>query len=122
VLNVALVSGFGALQFHYLVAPALAFPIVLMAGYFLHVRLTFHEVPSWGSFARYALAMASNYPLLMILLFLLCGLGRLPVGPATGVATIILFVWNFCSARWAVSRPSIASRVAQTGQAQGPIT
>ncbi|NVO15186.1 MAG: GtrA family protein [Rhodoplanes sp.] len=109
-LNIALMGGFGALGLHWLPATVLAFPLVLVPGYLLHVHWTFVGRRSWASFRRYTLAMASNYPLYTVLLFGLCGLAGLAPGPATAIATVVMVAWNFVASRWAIlpGRPAPA--------------
>jgi putative flippase GtrA len=88
--------GFGSI-----VASLIAFGPVLLIGYALHSFFTFGALPSRLSFGRYTLAMLANFPLWVASLGLFSDLLKIPVaivGPAT---TLLIFVWNYLSARWA---------------------
>ncbi len=82
-------------------ASIVAFGPVLAIGYGLHLRFTFDREPSWGSFLRYLLATATNFPLWVAGLYLLHDLAGLAIAVAAPVTTLLIFLWNYLAARWA---------------------
>lgn len=89
---------------HYLPASLIAIAVVGPLGYFLHCRFTFRKALSLMGFARFMAGIAIAYPLLLALMMLFCsGLG-LRVSIATPLATVVLFVFNYLSAHWAIAR------------------
>jgi|SRR4051812_33659373 putative flippase GtrA len=88
----------------YLPATLLAVAVVAPLGFFLHCRFTFHKPPSLEGFLRFMAGIALAYPLLIALMMLFCaGLG-LPVYIASPLATVVLVVFNYVSAHWAIVR------------------
>jgi len=102
VLVIALVEH----RFGVLSASALAFVPVLVFGFALHSCFTFDSPPSRGAFVRYTLAMAANFPLWSAGLLLFCDLLRVPIALAAPATTVLIFAWNYGTARWAFSRHS----------------
>jgi len=89
---------------HYAVSCAISYVVVVVLGFALHVRYTFRQRASTGSFWRYALSMAANYPATLALLFLMCDIAGWPVAIAAPLATVLLFAANFLASRWAIVR------------------
>ena len=80
----------------------LAFALVTPIGFLLHSRFTFHEPLRWRAFWRFSAGVASAAPVAFAAMILLCsGLG-LHVAIATPIATLIVFLWNFVAAHWAI--------------------
>ncbi len=102
-LNNALVIGLVWAGFHPLAASLIAFLPVVAMGFALHSLLTFQIAMSKAAFLRYALAMATNFPAWSASLFILCDLLGAPISLAAPAATVMLIVWNFLSARWALT-------------------
>lgn len=92
---------------HYAVSCVISYGIVVVLGFALHARFTFGPAPTRASFGRYALGMAANYPMTLVLLFLLHDAARLPMAIAAPVATVVQFVWNYLATRWAFLRPRL---------------
>ena len=103
-LHNVIVIGLDRVAIHYVVSSAVSFVVVVLVGYLLHTALTYQAPRSFATFARYTLAMAANYPLIVALLFLMVTMGGLPVFIAAPAGTVILFGWNFLSSRWAIVR------------------
>ncbi len=102
VLVIVLVGrGFGVLA-----ASALAFLPVLVCGFALHSCFTFDAPPTRGAFVRYTLAMAANFPLWSAGLVFFCDLLRVPIALAAPATTVLVFAWNYGTARWAFGRRS----------------
>ncbi|WP_426169857.1 GtrA family protein [Sandarakinorhabdus sp. DWP1-3-1] len=101
--NVVMIAG-AALGAHYMPLAVLAFAIVTPLGYLLHARYTFVAPLSWRDFMRFASGIAAGFPLYFIVMATLCSGVGLPVVVAAPVATIVLYVWNYLSAHWAIYR------------------
>ena len=99
--NVALIAG-DLLGLHYVVTTAIAYVVVVLWGYGLHSLFTFGRELSARALFRYALGMAVNLPLSLVLMFLFCDVARVAVVVAAPATTVILFVWNFVTSRWAI--------------------
>jgi putative flippase GtrA/SAM-dependent methyltransferase len=103
-LHNAIVIGLDRVGIHYVGSSVVSFVIVVVVGYLLHTAFTFQAPRSLPSFARYAVAMAANYPLVVALLFLMVTLAGMPVPIAAPAGTLILFGWNFVTSKWAIAR------------------
>jgi len=104
VLHNAIVIGFDRIGIHYAISSLVSFVIVVAVGYLMHTAITFRAPRSFSSFARYAVAFAANYPLIVALLFLMVTVLDIPVTIAAPAGTVILFIWNFVASRWAIVR------------------
>lgn len=82
-------------------ATLIAFGPVLLIGYALHALFTFGAHPTRVSFSRFALSMAMNFPLWIAGLYLFSDVLRFPITIAAPATTVLIFVWNFASTRWA---------------------
>lgn len=101
-LNNILMIGFAHYGFNYLRATFLAFGPVLFTGYALHAIFTFETSASCLSFVRYTLAMAANYPVWIVALYIFCDLLGVSVAIAAPITTVLVFLWNYMAARWAL--------------------
>jgi len=87
---------------HYVPMSFLSFDIVTPLGYLLHAKFTFRQRLSLRDFLRFASGAAAGFPLYFLALAVLCtGLG-LSVIIAVPITTIMLFLWNYASAHWAI--------------------
>jgi putative flippase GtrA len=102
ILNNVLVIAFVHYGFGYLAATLLAFGPVLFVGYALHTIVTFKTSVSHLSFVRYTLAMATNFPIWIAALYVFCGAFGIAVTIAAPATTLLIFLWNYISARWAL--------------------
>jgi len=103
VLHNAVMIGCDFAGIHYVVSSLISYGLVVVCGFALHCYVTFEQRPSRKSFLRYAAAMATNYPASIVLMFLFCDLAGLSVPVAAPLATILLFAWNYLTARWAIA-------------------
>lgn len=87
---------------HYAPMTLIATLLVIPLGYLLHSGFTFGERPSWPAFFRFASGIAVGFPISLATFALLCSGFRLPMVIAAPIATVILFVWNYASSRWAI--------------------
>ena len=98
--NVAVIflvrHGFGGVT-----ASVIAFGPVLLVGYALHSMFTFGTQPTRVTFGRYTLAMLSNFPVWAALLYVFCDVLRISVALVAPAATVLIFLWNYASSRWA---------------------
>jgi putative flippase GtrA len=94
---------------HYALSCAISYVVVALLGFTLHVCYTFQRHATAASFLRYYLSMAANYPLTLVLLFLMCDIGSWPVAVAAPIATILLLAANFLASRWAIVGRPMAS-------------
>lgn len=99
--NVIMIGG-DWLGAHYLPMNFVSFALVTPLGYWLHSDFTFHGTLSLRGFLRFAAGVAAGFPISLLVMAILCsGLG-LPVIIAAPVATLVLFIWNYASAHWAI--------------------
>jgi putative flippase GtrA len=96
-------------QIHYAPACVISYVVVVVLGFALHLRFTFEQPATVASFWRYSLSMAANYPITLVLLFLMCEMAQWTVAAAAPVATVLLFLWNFFTGRWAIIHKPPAS-------------
>jgi len=83
-------------------ALVLSFLLTTPIGYLIHSAYTFEQVCSWQRLRRFMAGAVSGFVISAALMALLCsGLG-MRVAIATPIATLLLFVWNFALARWAI--------------------
>jgi putative flippase GtrA len=82
----------------------LSFAVIGTAGYLAHVHLTFRQAPGWRSYARFMAGVALGIPLAYAVLALLCDVLRIPMLAAAPIATIVLLIYNYLSARLAIMR------------------
>lgn len=97
-----LVIAFAHYGFGYFVASLLAFGPVLLIGYALHTAITFKTTVSYLSFFKYTIAVAANFPLWIVALWILCDVLNLPVEIAAPTTTTLIFLWNYSSTKWAL--------------------
>ena len=103
-LHNGLVIGLAGAGMPYPIALVLSFLTTVPVGYLFHSAVTFGEPRSWGRLLRFVGGSLAGFgwsALLMIAMH--NGLG-LPIVVATPLATILLFLWNFTAARWAIVR------------------
>lgn len=103
-LHNVLVIGLAGQGVPYPLALVVSFLITVPIGYLFHTMITFGEPRSWDRLIRFTTGSLAGFgwsALLMIGMH--NGLG-LPIVVATPLATVLLFLWNFASARWAIVR------------------
>jgi putative flippase GtrA len=99
--NVVMIVG-DLIGFHYLPMNFVSFGMVTLLGYWLHSRFTFRGQLSIAAFLYFAAGLAVGFPFSLLVMAILCtGLG-IPVIIAAPTATIVLFLWNYASAHWAI--------------------
>ena len=113
-LNYAIIVALSEVGLHYILAMLVAFAVVTPIGFFLHSRFTFGEPLRWPAFLRFSAGVASAAPIAFIAMIALISGLKLHVAIATPIATIIVFLWNFVAAHWAIV-PSFKFRSAFLG-------
>lgn len=107
--NVAVITlvryGFGSVS-----ASVIAFGPVLLVGFALHSLFTFATRPTRLTFGRYTLAMLSNFPAWAALLYVFCDVLRVSVSLVAPGATVLIFLWNYSSSRWAFRSTRLPER------------
>lgn len=76
--------------------------VVIPTGYLLHAGFTFGRGRSWRAFLRFAGSILAGFPISLLTVALLSGGAGLPMVIAAPVATLVLFVWNYATAHWAI--------------------
>ena len=104
VLNSLILIGLDRLGIHYVVSSLIAFVVVVSVGYSLHSWFTFRVRRGLSTFALYVVALAANYPLQVVMLYVLVDLMRLPIVIASPISTLALAGWNVFATRWALVR------------------
>jgi hypothetical protein len=90
---------------HYIPIMLLSFLVVAPLGYWLHSTYTFSEPRSLKGLLRFIAGGAVGIPLSLLTVAILCtGLG-LRLAVAAPIATVVLFLWNYGSAHWAIIGP-----------------
>jgi putative flippase GtrA len=89
---------------HYVLATFISFVILTPMGYLLHSRFTFHTAASLAGFLRFTAGIATAYPLSLGLMVLFCSVLEWPVLVAAPLTTVLLVVYNYVSAHWAILR------------------
>lgn len=97
-----IVIGSSLFGVHYVISTLISYVVVVLIGFFSHTYFTFSQTMSVPSFLRYAAAMIMNYPLLILIMFLLVDVAGFSVPIASPLATIILMGWNYFASRWAI--------------------
>ncbi|HMI18415.1 MAG TPA: GtrA family protein [Sphingomonas sp.] len=82
----------------------LSFLVIGTAGYVAHVHFTFRQAPGWRSYARFMAGVALGIPAAYAVLALLCDVLHVSMLAAAPIATVVLLVYNYLSARLAIMR------------------
>jgi putative flippase GtrA len=90
--------------YSYVVLTIAAFAVVTPIGYLLHASFTFRERLSMKAFLRFSSGAATGFPVALMTMAALCSGAHVPVILASPLTTVILFMWNFAAAHWAIRR------------------
>jgi putative flippase GtrA len=86
----------------YVTLSFLAIFISTPLGYLLHARFTFRMRLSWRNFFRFASSIAAGFPVYFLSMAALCSGLHVAVAYAAPITTILLYVWNYGCAHWAM--------------------
>lgn len=101
--NLIMIAG-DRLGIHYAALTTLCFALVTPFAYWMHTAFTFETERSFRGFFLFSAGVATAFPISLLLMALLySGLGA-PMIVAAPVTTVLLFVWNYFSARTAILR------------------
>lgn len=100
--NAVIIAG-DFLHIHYAAAVTVAFVLALVTGFVLHNAYTFRTAPTARSFLKYAAGMSTNYPIYMLLMFVLCDLVHIRPAISGLIATVLMVGWNYVLSRWAIA-------------------
>jgi putative flippase GtrA len=117
-LSNALVIGLDQLGVRYLVSTISATLTVTVVGYLLHSAYTFRVTPSFAALLRFFGATAVGSCLAILLMIILCGGFGLVASAAIPIATVIMFIWNFAFASWAIAGPARSHRGSDSAAAR----
>jgi putative flippase GtrA len=88
--------------YSYVTMTVIAYFCVTPFAYLGHAACTFNEEISVRGFLRFASGVALGFPLSFLSMAIFCsGLG-MPVVIAAPATTVVLFLWNYVSAHWAI--------------------
>jgi len=82
----------------------LSFLVIGTAGYGAHVYFTFRQTPGWRGYARFMAGVALGIPAAYAVLALLCDVLHIPMLLTAPIATLVLLIYNYLSARLAIMR------------------
>lgn len=106
-LNNLILIGGDALGLHVLICVTLTFVFVLPASYVAHACWTFEQRPSWLTFARFIGGSFSSLLVASVAIWSLHGLLGLPMWITAPTSTVIMVMYNYVLAHWAIKRPSL---------------
>ena len=86
----------------YVTSSILSLVVVIPTGYLLHAGFTFGRDRSWSAFFRFAGSILAGFPISLLTVALLSGGAGLPMTIVAPIATLVLFVWNYATAHWAI--------------------
>jgi putative flippase GtrA len=86
----------------YPAAIVLSFCVVTPIGYMFHSAYTFEALCSTRRLQRYMAAAVGGFFVSAVLMVVFCSGLRVPVAIATPIVTMLMFIWNFTLARWAI--------------------
>lgn len=99
--NALMILGYWA-GVSYVPMSLLSFLIVTPLGYSLHACFTFEASFSMYDLYRFSAGVAAGFPLYFIVMAILCSGIGLSIVLASPITTIILYLWNYASAHWAM--------------------
>ncbi len=99
--NVLLIGGDWS-GLHYGACIALTFVVSVPLSYLVHARWTFRTSHGWTGFARYLGGSVSSLVIAAFAVWFFRGLLGLPMLAAAPLATVVMTVYNYIMARWAV--------------------
>ena len=100
----AILIGMDALGASVLVCQLASASVLLPLGFWLQSHVTFRCERSWSGFLRYSAALITNFPIALIVLWLVRDELALPMWAAAPASTAALFCWNYLTSSWALSK------------------
>ena len=87
---------------HYMLALVISFVVLVPTAYALHSHYTFERDVAPARFVRFACGLVAAFPINFVLMIAMVSGLRLSVPVATLFSTVMLFAWNYITARWAI--------------------
>jgi putative flippase GtrA len=109
-LHNGIMIGLDRVGVHYVLCQTASAAVLLPVGYLLQSHLTFRAERSWRDFFRYSAALLTNFPVAIVVLWVLCDLLTLDMIWASPISMAVLFVWNYLTSAWAFARRSVRNR------------
>ena len=78
--------------------------VLLPLGFWLQSYVTFRCERSWSGFLRYSAALITNFPIALVVLWLVRDELALPMWAAAPASSAALFCWNYLTSNWALSK------------------
>jgi putative flippase GtrA len=103
-LHNAILIGADALGATVLVCQLASAAVLLPVGFWLQSHVTFRCERSWSGFLRYSAALITNFPVALVVLWLVRDQLALPMWAAAPASSLALFCWNYLTSNWALSR------------------
>lgn len=82
----------------------LSFVVIGTLGYITHVHFTFGQAPSRRSYVRFMAGIALGIPAAYLIVALLYEVLHMPMPIAAPLATVLMLVYNYLSARLTITR------------------
>ena len=103
-LHNGIMIGLDRLGVHYVWCQTASEVVLLPTGYLLQGAVTFRAKRNWPDFFRYSAALLTNFPVAIVILWLLCDVLSLDMLWAAPISMVLLFIWNYAASSWAFSR------------------
>ena len=101
IINIILIGG-SFLGVNYGTSLVVAFCVSVTGAYLSHAKFTFREEYALDGFLRFVSANLLGFGLTVALIVLLHDLMDIPLWIASPATSVILFFYNYLSARWAI--------------------
>ena len=99
ILHNGILIGLDRAGAHYVVGQSVSAVVLVPTGYFLLSRYVFFSAPSWKRFSQYSVAVLTNFPVAICLLWILCDLLSLDMVYSAPISMIGLWLWNYAVSR-----------------------
>jgi putative flippase GtrA len=114
-LHNAILIGMDALGANVFWCQVASAAVLLPVGFLLQSDVTFRCQRSWTGFLRYSVALITNFPIALLILWLTRNVLGLPMWAAAPISSIALFCWNYATSAWAFSRAPAIKEIAVRG-------
>ena len=87
---------------NFMISNSLCYALIGSLTYVLHSRFTFSMRPSKDGYIRFMAGLFSAFCVASVLFFILCGIAKLRMIFVAPTVTIVMIIYNYVSARWAI--------------------
>jgi putative flippase GtrA len=102
-LHNAILIGADALGGNVLVCQVASAAVLLPVGFWAQSHVTFQCERSFRGFLRYSMALLTNFPVSLLVLWVMRDLLSIPMWVAAPVSSGILFCWYYVTSTWALA-------------------